>query len=161
MSFCRLYFIETGRANDVDQFLETLADADEDEFFKKVEKNAYIIDASRKIDDVNDAIDEMKIVMAGTGKKLVADFQEPIKKLVKTLLDLSKKVSDFVSKLSGKQKQAILGVIAVADTIKEEEIEQRNFNEGRRNSGFKSLNFLFPIFIFFVGFFFKSFLLCF
>ena len=37
MSFCRLYFIETGRANDVDQFLETLADADEDEFAKVIE----------------------------------------------------------------------------------------------------------------------------
>lgn len=31
-------------------------DADEEEFIKKVEKNAYIIDASRKIDDVNDAL---------------------------------------------------------------------------------------------------------
>lgn len=31
-------------------------DADEDEFFKKVEKNAYIIDASRKIEDVNDEL---------------------------------------------------------------------------------------------------------
>ena len=31
-------------------------DADEEEFFKKVEKNAYLIDASRKIDDVNDEL---------------------------------------------------------------------------------------------------------
>lgn len=31
-------------------------DADEAEFIKKVEKNAYLIDASRKIDDVNDAL---------------------------------------------------------------------------------------------------------
>ena len=32
-------------------------DADEAEFIKKVEKNAYLIDASRKIDDVNDALE--------------------------------------------------------------------------------------------------------
>ncbi|MCR5799282.1 MAG: hemolysin family protein [Lachnospiraceae bacterium] len=31
-------------------------DADEEEFIKKVEKNAYIIDGSRKIDDVNDEL---------------------------------------------------------------------------------------------------------
>ena len=31
-------------------------DADEEEFIKKVEKNAYLIDASRKIDDVNDEL---------------------------------------------------------------------------------------------------------
>ncbi len=31
-------------------------DADEEEFIKKVEKNAYIIDARRKIDDVNDEL---------------------------------------------------------------------------------------------------------
>ena len=37
MSFCRLYFIETGRENDVDQFLENLAGADEGEFAKVVE----------------------------------------------------------------------------------------------------------------------------
>lgn len=32
-------------------------DAEEDEFIKKVEKNAYLIDARRKIDDVNDALE--------------------------------------------------------------------------------------------------------
>ena len=31
-------------------------DGDEEEYIKKVEKNAYIIDARRKIDDVNDEL---------------------------------------------------------------------------------------------------------
>ena len=31
-------------------------DADEEEFIKKVEKNAYLVDASRKLDDVNDEL---------------------------------------------------------------------------------------------------------
>lgn len=37
LTFYRLYFIETGRENDVDRFLEDLAEADEDEFARALE----------------------------------------------------------------------------------------------------------------------------
>ena len=52
-------------------------DADEEEFFKKVEKNAYLIDASRKIDDVNDEL----------GLKLNSEDYDSIGGLVIQILD--------------------------------------------------------------------------
>ena len=52
-------------------------DADEEEFFKKVEKNAYLIDASRKIDDVNDEL----------GLNLDSEDYESIGGLVIQILD--------------------------------------------------------------------------
>lgn len=52
-------------------------DADEEEFIKKVEKNAYIIDARRKIDDVNDAL----------GLKLDSEDYDSIAGLVLQILD--------------------------------------------------------------------------
>ena len=52
-------------------------DADEEEFFKKVEKNAYLIDASRKIDDVNDEL----------GLKLDSEDYDSIGGLVIQILD--------------------------------------------------------------------------
>lgn len=52
-------------------------DADEEEFIKKVEKNAYIIDASRKIDDVNDAL----------GLELDSEEYDSIAGLVLEILD--------------------------------------------------------------------------
>ena len=52
-------------------------DADEEEFIKKVEKNAYIIDGSRKIDDVNDEL----------GLKLESKENDSIAGLVIEILD--------------------------------------------------------------------------
>lgn len=52
-------------------------DADEEEFIKKVEKNAYIIDARRKIDDVNDEL----------GLKLDSEDYDSIAGLVLQILD--------------------------------------------------------------------------
>lgn len=64
-------------------------DADEEEFIKKVEKNAYIIDASRKIDDVNDAL----------GLELDSEEYDSIAGLVLEILDrIPEKGDEVVTK---------------------------------------------------------------
>lgn len=66
-------------------------DADEEELIKKVEKNAYIIDASRKIDDVNDEL----------GLKLDSEDYDSIAGLVIQILDRMPEVGDEVETQEG------------------------------------------------------------
>ncbi len=66
-------------------------DADEEELIKKVEKNAYIIDASRKIDDVNDEL----------GLKLDSEDYDSIAGLVIQILDRMPEAGDEVETEEG------------------------------------------------------------
>lgn len=66
-------------------------DADEEEFIKKVEKNAYIIDARRKIDDVNDEL----------GLKLDSEDYDSIAGLVLQILDRIPEKGDEVITADG------------------------------------------------------------
>lgn len=66
-------------------------DADEEEFIKKVEKNAYIIDARRKIDDVNDEL----------GLKLDSEDYDSIAGLVLQILDRIPEKGDEVVTADG------------------------------------------------------------
>lgn len=61
-------------------------DADEEEFFKKVEKNAYLVDASRKLEDVNDEL----------GTKLESEDYDSIAGLVLQILDRMPRKGDEV-----------------------------------------------------------------
>lgn len=62
-------------------------DADEEEFIKKVEKNAYLIDGNRKLDDINDEL----------GTNLVSEDYDSVAGLVLQILDRMPQRGDEVT----------------------------------------------------------------
>lgn len=92
---------------------------DLDEISDKVKRNGKILskDELNALNDVNDSIDTMKMQLGALGTSLVAEFQEPISKLVENLSNLFNKVLEFVNSLSTEQKQKILNILVIIATI--------------------------------------------
>lgn len=85
----------------------------------QVKENGVILsqDELDKLNEVNDNIDKFKMAVSGIGTSLVADFQEPIANITGKLVELAKKVKEFVGGLSTKQKESILKILGVVASI--------------------------------------------
>lgn len=80
-----------------------------------VKENGNILskDELTALNNVNDNIDKMKMILGGMGSKIASEFSEPAQKLTEKIVQLAQKVGEFVDKLSTKDKERILTVIAV------------------------------------------------
>lgn len=97
-------------------------DADEEEFIKKVEKNAYLIDGNRKLDDINDEL----------GTNLNSEDYDSIAGLVLQILDRMPQRGDEVVtcdniriKVQGTEHNRITKVLLRIPEEEESEIEEK------------------------------------